>query len=75
MEPSRAWEDRVVWWTATTAAKAIPNPFRIKAKAYAEQMSSDERLFWAEVRQEFGNVFFDGDQERSNEPDRKRRGL
>ena len=56
MEPSRAWETRVIWWTATTAAKAIPNPYRIKAKAYAEQMSSDERLFWKEVRQVFGAV-------------------
>ena len=75
MEPSKAWENRVCWWSATTQAKALPNPFRQRAKDYAEQMTDAERLFWKEVRQEFGAVFFDGDDERSSEKDKKLRGL
>ena len=74
-EPSRGQERQVRHWCATDEAKALPNPFRQRAKDYAAQMSDDERLFWKEVRQEFGAVFFDGNEERSSEKDKRLRGL
>ena len=74
-EPSKGQERQVVHWCATDEAKALPNPLIQKRADFAAQIGDDEKAFWQEMRKEFGAMFYDGDQERSNEPDRRKRGI
>ena len=75
LDPSKGQERQVVHWTATTEAKALPNPFVAKRAAFAAQMGDEEKRFWQEVKREFGAIFYDGEDERSNESDKKKRGV